>query len=164
MIMIVEHPDKNDLGRYYIRQSYFPTGKIFISEPDKIDHRVPEFWARESLMKDIPIAYDNLACSKSPDYLKETYKSFGAKSTACIPIKRGEDSWGMLSIATAETRKWTENEISILTSIADQIYLAIRQSEVVAAIKQNAESELGNKTPQRFNRNLLRRNDSLTSA
>lgn len=100
------------------------------------------FWTSSIVEKDDIIAYDNIDESDAPELFKDTYKMLGVKSVIGIPIKKGNDVWGVLVLSEYnEYRQWTEEEKKLLTSIADQVYIAINQAELYQDAKKTAERE-----------------------
>jgi len=141
-VSITEFPNKQDYGEFYNRGKYISCKGI--KEPDKtfVDPRVTIYLATNILDYGNNIVIDNISRSNSPDFIKSFYENLGVKSLTGIPVKRGEDKWGGLFLAEYENyRKWTEDEISLLQTIADQVYIAIKQAELYSTTKEFADRE-----------------------
>lgn len=92
------------------------------------------------------LAIDNISESDEPDYFKESYNALGIKSLLAIPIQK-EEKWGLLILSEYNNyRHWSDEEIDIAKSIANQIYIAIKHAEAYGQEKKTANRE-----------NLLRR-------
>ena len=80
---------------------------------------------------------DNIKESDQPDFFREEHEKLGTKSIINIPIERTDDKWGVLGIfQNSYYRHWTEEEIELLHTIIDYIYVAIRQAELRNALEQ----------------------------
>lgn len=89
------------------------------------------------------LTFDNVQKSSAPDYFKKAYKSMGVKSMIGTTIKKGRNIWGTLVLSEYNyDRQWSEEEKTLLKTIADQIYLAINQAELFSITKKQAEREV----------------------
>lgn len=151
---------------------FFNVQRTTISEVPKTNHgkvpnirmefkTIPELEGADKLiyMKEISGYYseilkegkiliiDNVLESDTSDYFKESYERLGVKSILAIPIQKKESKWGILILSEYNNyRHWTEEEIELAESIADQIYSAIKNAELYELEKKTATRE-----------NLLRR-------
>lgn len=108
----------------------------------EFDYRTVEYWGKTLFDKNSKIIIDNIPESDTPDYFKKTYESIGEKSTMGIAIRKGDDNWGWVGVAEYDYyRHWTEEEILLLETLSDQIYMAITQAELYNKTKKNAERE-----------------------
>ncbi|MBI4854728.1 MAG: PAS domain S-box protein [Acidobacteria bacterium] len=59
-----------------------------------------------------------------------------AKVTSCLlnPIFLNGRIWGLFYLTQENKRKWTQNDISLVIAIADQLTIAIRQAELFAEV------------------------------
>lgn len=71
------------------------------------------------------------------------YKSLDVKSLTWIPVMSTEkELWGFITLSTTKNKKnWTEEDISLLKLISNQIYIAINQTELFKEKKQIADNE-----------------------
>lgn len=146
---IVSLEDSESLSDFKVRKEY----KVFpeirgLSDVNDFSKAAAFWWA--SLMKLFPIiAIDNIEKSKAPDEFKNAYISIGVKSVMATAIKKDEKIWGSLVLSEYnEYRNWTDEEKTLLSAIADQVYLSINQAELFAKEKEAAETE-------KFNRKIL---------
>lgn len=89
------------------------------------------------------LIFDNVQKSDTPNYFKKAYKYMGVKSMIGTTIKKGKNIWGTLVLSEYNyDRQWSEEEKTLLKTIADQIYLAINQAELFSITKKQAEREV----------------------
>lgn len=88
------------------------------------------------------LVYDNISTADIPEGFKKFYESAGLKSAVGSVVKKGEKRWGAIILFEYDNhRHWNEDEITLLKTIADQIYISITQAGLYSAIKQQAERE-----------------------
>lgn len=81
--------------------------------------------------KNEPLILNNIEESDVPEFIKDFYRNLDVKSATIFPIKKGKDKWGILTISYVNEYKfWNESEISLLETILEQIYIAIKQAEI----------------------------------
>jgi len=86
---------------------------------------------------------DKLEKSDFPDYFINATKMLNIKSYTIIPIKKDKDKWGVMAFSQVHSyRKWTDDEIELLHTIANQAYIAIRQAELYTTVKNQANKEI----------------------
>lgn len=83
---------------------------------------------------------NNLLESDVPQYYKESVHSFGLKSVLGVPIRSENGIWGGIFVTEYDLyRHWTTEEITLLETIANQISIAKRQSDLYSRTKIQAE-------------------------
>lgn len=112
--------------------------------------QIKDYWKNKLIKSNSQLlAIDNLEDFDAPDYFKDAYEYLGVKSVVVALIKRDEHIWGTIGLSSLENfHTWTDDEKDLLLTIADQIYIAVRQAEVYEKEKQLAERE-------RINRNII---------
>jgi methyl-accepting chemotaxis protein PixJ len=66
----------------------------------------------------------------------ELLEGFEAKAYAIVPILFGEKLWGLLAVyQNSSTRHWEESETNLLARIADQLGLALQQTEFLQQLQ-----------------------------
>ena len=89
-----------------------------------------------------PYVADNVYTAGLSDCHIETLEHFGVKSFALVAVFQGQKLWGILTaIQHNGPRHWTEEEIKLLTQIADQLGTALQQAEYTQQLTQKAERE-----------------------
>lgn len=85
---------------------------------------------------------ENIDKSDLPENVKVGYQNLGIKSIVWIPLGSEDLAWGGLTLSEYNApREWSEDQINFLKTIADQVYIAIRQAEIYETEKQTAERE-----------------------
>jgi len=139
---ITEFTDPDNYENYIIRREYSISPEIKGLLSVEYDKRAAVYWASNCLKKEKCLTIDNIPESDTPDYFKENYIKLGVKSMIGFPIKREEHKWGMLVLSEYNYyRHWTKEDRNLLESIADQLYIAIKQAELYNTLKQTAERE-----------------------
>ena len=105
-------------------------------------YNTSSYFAKQIFNEGENIIINNIDNSNYPDYLINIYKNLNVKSLLSIPIKKDNENWGAIGLLEyTSCRKWSQDEINLIETIADQISIAIKQAEMVSAIKQQAERE-----------------------
>lgn len=131
-------------GRVNI-SNYNTTNKVKNSDNLTTDEQVMIFEFVRSIVvgKDINLVIDNILKSDIPEYHKKIFNKLGIKSVLAVAIKHKDRPWRGLYIAEYNKyRHWTNEEITLLEIIANQISMAIRQAELYSQTKKQAEREL----------------------
>ena len=143
--------DKVALSKYSELENNTPTW-TFLVEYQKTDlpmlssisptYNTSSYFAKHIFDKNQNIIINNIDNSDYPDYLINIYKNLNIKSLLSIPIKKDNENWGAIGLLEYNSyRKWSQDEINLIMTITDQISIAIKQAEMVSAIKQQAERE-----------------------
>lgn len=148
-VTVVEFYDKNNLQNWIIRKEY--KRNVEVKGLNDIDYlkEAGSYNGKTILQEGKNLIVDNINEADLPDYYKETYKKMGVKSILSVPVKSGENFFGIIFLsATNEYRKWKEDDVKLLETIAAQIYIAIKQAELFEKEKLAAERE-------RISRNII---------
>lgn len=116
-----------------------------IAGMDKLKHfnEITKYHIQQLIQNKKIFTIDNILESDTPDYFKEGYNLLGVKSLLVIPIKNEDDKWGILILAEYNSyRHWTEEEIEFAQSIASQIYIAIKHSELYKKERETKQKEI----------------------
>ena len=66
---------------------------------------------------------------------------FSARAYIVVPILQGENLWGLLAAyQNASTRRWNDEELQLLSQIAIQLGVALKQAELLAETKALADN------------------------
>lgn len=127
---------------FFIRKEYNLISETAEDEQVVGRFKIANFWGQNPLKNDMVFAIKNIEESNLPGEYKNIYRELGIKSMMGISIKKGGSFWGALILAENQwNRSWTEDEKSLLESIAGQVYIAINQAELYKKAKQTAERE-----------------------
>ncbi len=97
-------------------------------------------------------AIDNVATANLDPCYRELLDSFQAQANLVIPIRRGEDLWGLLVAQHCRaSRFWEEWEIKLLQELAEQLAIALQQAQLyeqVKALNQTLEEKVRQRTAE----------------
>jgi signal transduction histidine kinase len=150
-IIKVFNVDRVVFGQINNEDLNWPVFVDITNNPDIIDidvvnipKDVAKYHIDQVLSKNKILSIDNIEDKNIPDFYREFQKQIGTKSILVAPVKKGEEKWGVMAIyQNNHYRKWTDDEINLLHTIVEQIYIAIRQAELYSLTKDQAkESDL----------------------
>ncbi len=111
-----------------------------ISQYERI--KIYKYMSTVVFKSDKPLVVNDVDESDMPDYVKKFYKNLGVKSLVVLPIKKGKDAWGILTISHVDNFKdWTPQEIDFVKVIIEQVYIAINQAELYSKMQQQNARE-----------------------
>jgi signal transduction histidine kinase/DNA-binding response OmpR family regulator len=109
--------------------------------PPAAQGKIFEF-ALNFIEKNKNLVINNALEYDAPEYYIKIGHKLGIKSILGIPVKYKDKAWGAIFITDYITyRYWTDEEITLIETIASQIAIAIRQAELYAETKKQAERE-----------------------
>lgn len=106
-----------------------------------VDARGAEFWFEYLFKKEGILNISNIDTADVSPYFSNNCKILGIKSILGIAVKKDSHNWGAIMISDTVCRKWTQDEISILESLAAQVYIVTKQAKQHQIIKEQAERE-----------------------
>jgi diguanylate cyclase (GGDEF)-like protein/excisionase family DNA binding protein len=98
-----------------------PTGARFTLEPTS-----PLLIA---LRRDEPCVIEDL--DADPAYQSEPIRQFGIRSLACVPVRFGDQTWGVLALASFMPGAVPVNDLGRLGAIANQAGLALHNAQLL---------------------------------
>jgi len=139
---IIDLSNIRNYGDYTVRREYKTSPEIKGLGDTEFDKKTAAYWTEKTFTEKKSIAIDNILTSDTPDYFKDTYKALGIKSMLAVPIKKDNIMWGNFLLSEYNYyRHWTEDDVKLLETISDQVYIAIEQAELYSATKEYAERE-----------------------
>jgi PAS domain S-box-containing protein len=97
-------------------------------------------------------AIENVATASLDPCYRQLLESFQAQANLVIPIRRGEDLWGLLVAQHCRaSRPWQEWEIKLLQELSDQLAIALQQAQLyeqVKALNQTLEEKVRQRTAE----------------
>lgn len=140
--IIVEFPFENNYSDYIIKKEY-KTRKDIRSirevDPKGVASR---YWGEKIYGSNTVLAFDSIAESDAPEHFKNAYAEIGVKSGIGAAVKKDGKIWGEIVILEYDNyRHWSAEEITLLQTISNQIYISIQQSELYLKTKQQMERE-----------------------
>lgn len=137
---IIHFFDSKDFSKWKLREEYKTNISITGIKDIDFNKEIGFFWGKQ--LNKGPLFLKEIESANIPKLLKDTYSEMGIKTLLGIPIKKGKDCWGGLFLAeNKRVKDWTEADINFLESVADQIYIAIKQAELYLKIKKQADRE-----------------------
>ncbi|EKE02886.1 MAG: GAF sensor hybrid histidine kinase [uncultured bacterium] len=137
-VSIYKYPNKNNYQDFLLMREYKAQEGTRGIQTFEYDQQLGDYFANILFSKEgTTLAIDNIDEYDSPSFFKDFYKSIEAKSMIFTPIKQGEEVWGIISLTEYDYfRHWTQEEIRLLETIANQIYVAISQADLFSKIQQ----------------------------
>lgn len=141
-VTITVFPNQNNYENYIIRKEYTTLSNIKIYVQSEDASKTAAYFGEKLTKNQNILAFDNIEESDVPIYFKNTYKEIGVKANIGASIKKGKDVWGILVLSECRNnRHWTDEEKNLLSTIANQVYIAINQAELYVKEKKTAERE-----------------------
>lgn len=139
---ITQFPDPKHYEEFIIRKEYKLSQEIIGFLQTQNAPQTAAYWGNLLMQNERVVSFNNINTSDAPDYFKNTYNLMGVKSMIGTSIKKGEDVWGTLILSEYNNyRQWTDEEKILIKAIADQVYIAINQSELFERAQKTAEKE-----------------------
>ncbi len=86
------------------------------------------------------IKIDNVDAGDIPSDYADFFRQLDIKSIVIVPILQSENLWGLLAVhQCTHTCQWTDFEIDLLQQLANQLAIAIMQSQLVEALRKSEE-------------------------
>lgn len=135
-------PEPENYENFILKKEYKISSEIKGIVQEKKFSKMAAYWGKILLSSNKTIAFDNVEESDTPNYFKEAYNLIGVKSLIGTAIRKGKDVWGTLVLSEYKNyRPWSEEEKTLLKTIADQIYIAINQVELLEKAQKTAQRE-----------------------
>lgn len=142
-VSIPTYPDQNNYEKYIIKHEYVasPNIKTYPTAGDAL--KTAAYWGEILTKSQEVIAFDNIEESDAPAFFKNTYKDLGVMANMGTSIRKGKDIWGCIILSELRnSRHWSDEEKTLLKTIADQVYIATTQAELYSITKLQAEREV----------------------
>lgn len=137
-VAIENYPDKNDYTKWAVTSQYKSGPDILGVNDIEYSQQSKQYLGTRTLEQGIDIVADDLDESDLPDYFVDTHKKMKIKSFIAVPLKKDNHKWGVLALSQVHRyRKWTNGEIQLLHTVAEQAYIAIRQAELYKEVKES---------------------------
>lgn len=140
---IIQYHNNQDYSNFEVRREYKSSQDILgIVNNPSFNFKTGEIWAKVLEEEVGYLAVQNIQESDMPDFFKQNYANIGQKSILVVPIKKDAEKWGVIVLSEySYYRQWTEDDINLLKTISNQIYIALKQSELYAKMQQQFERE-----------------------
>ncbi|MEZ2226418.1 diguanylate cyclase domain-containing protein [Microcoleus sp.] len=81
-----------------------------------------------------PIA--DICAADLPQYQIDLLAQFNVRAYLVVPLVQGEDLWGLLMAHQCSPRQWMQLEVELLSSLAAQLAIAIKQAELYQQLQE----------------------------
>lgn len=126
----------------------------------KVPLKIGEGIAGKVVVQNVPMCINDVTKEKEYKY-RDLAKKEGLCSLICVPLSIKGKVIGALNCYTAKPHEFTESEISLLTTIANQAAIAIENTELIVKSKVIQEELESRKRIERA-KGILMRNEKLT--
>jgi len=141
-VSVIQFPDLNDFTKWQIKYEYRVKKEYKSIENIKFFSEIGKFWGEKIIDRREPYYIENIQKSDIPELVKKTYNQMGLKTIIGIPVIKENNKWGGLFLSEYEDyRKWNAEDINLLMSVAEQIYVVITRAEFFATVQENAQRE-----------------------
>ncbi len=83
---------------------------------------------------------DDIDTANISDIHAEFLRQNNVKADIVVPIMQSEQLWGLLIVNQCDRpRQWTESEIDLMQQLANQVAIAITQSQLIEALQKSEE-------------------------
>lgn len=139
---IIKYHDNNDFSNFEVLREYRENPQIIgILNNSDFNFKVGDIWAKV-LEEDNFLSVSNIQESNMPEFFKDNYQKMGQKSILIAPIQEGKVKWGVIVLSEYNYyREWSLEDKKLLRIISDQIYLALKQSELYSKMQEQVERE-----------------------
>lgn len=139
---IAIYKNLDDYGDLEVKKEYKDNSSIKGIEHIKNFRELASFWGNYFMKGGQTLTLDNVEDESVPELLRTSYINMGIKSLIGVVIKKGDKTWGQLVLSEYNrSRHWSTEDKNLLQTIADQIYMAINQSELFEQQKTTAQRE-----------------------
>lgn len=86
------------------------------------------------------IKIDNVDADDIPKEYADFFRQLDIKSNVIVPILQSKNLWGLLTVdQCTHVHQWTDFEIDLIQQLANQVAIAITQSQLLEALRKSEE-------------------------
>lgn len=135
--VVISKMNDNNPRDWIIKKEFIADESVTNYRKKTVAAEVGHFWWESCFKNDQRLIINNFETESIPARLKEYYKKLDVKSLLGFPIKKGDDCWGGLFLSTHKDYKnWDNEDVNLLETIADQVYITIRQADLYSKSEQ----------------------------
>lgn len=141
-ISIVKMSENNNIFTVELITEYKVNKSIASLKDAKRGEEVQQIWLEQLFKLSDYLAVDDIANSDMPNAFKEFYKELGIKSIMGVSIKNQDQKWGGIVLSKYHRVKhWTKSDLSLLQTIANQLFIALQQAQLYKMQKDAVQKE-----------------------
>lgn len=135
-------PDLRNTEKIILRKEYKESeGLLGLDNMNDLS-QISKYWEDTLSKTGDVLAIENMTESDTPEFFKNNYLELGVKSMLGIGISQNKKVWGKLILSDYKNyRQWTNDEITQLKIISNQIHIALNQAELYSALKQTTSNQ-----------------------
>ena len=128
-------------GGYFWSQASFGVSKEFKEEIERVQfHPGPDSGIGRTLLERAPIHILDVQTDASYT-LTKAQKLGGYRTVLCAPMLRGGEPIGVFGLARYNVRSFTERQIELLTTFADQAVIAVENARLLSELRESLEQQ-----------------------
>jgi PAS domain S-box-containing protein len=94
---------------------------------------------RQVLFGDCPYIVNDIEAESPPGTDLSLYQRGGIRALLCVPLRKGSNFVARIAVQQSEPRHWTENEILLLTTVADRCWESVERARALKVLKESDE-------------------------
>ena len=137
----IVHIARPGLGHYFWSQASFGVSKEFKEEIERVQFQPgPDSGIGRTLLERAPVHI--LDVQADANYaLTKAQKLGGYRTVLCAPMLRGGEPIGVFGLARHTVRPFTERQIELLATFADQAVIAIENARLLNELRESLEQQ-----------------------
>ena len=137
----IVHIARPGSGGYFWSQASFGVSKEFKEEVERVQFQPgPDSGIGRTLLERAPVHI--LDVQADANYaLTKAQKLGGYRTVLCAPMLRGGEPIGVFGLARHTVRPFTERQIGLLTTFADQAVIAIENARLLNELRESLEQQ-----------------------
>ncbi|MFA6990276.1 MAG: GAF domain-containing protein, partial [Candidatus Gastranaerophilaceae bacterium] len=130
-VFILKFDNQNQNQKWYLAKEYKLNNNVKEFDQVLLDSEISDFWEEILFEQAEKVNLFRIEDSNLPEHIKKRYINLEIKSIVAIPIRKGETNWGGLFLSSySKEKQWSDEEIQLLETITNQLYIAIRQANL----------------------------------
>jgi PAS domain S-box-containing protein len=92
---------------------------------------------RQILQGDRPYIVNDIEAESSPGTDLSLYQRGGIRAMVCVPLHKGTNFVARIAVHQNTPRRWSEEEISLLTTVADRCWESVERARALKTLKES---------------------------
>jgi len=141
-VTIIQFINPFDYQKFIVRKEHRKEKTVKSAVKINDYKQVIEYWSKIVPHELSVLGIDDIEKSDLPDYFKEFYINLEVKSIIAVTIVYDNEVWGAMALSDIkQIRTWTDEEKTLLKTISNQIYFAVKHAEMLEATRMFANRE-----------------------